>query len=583
MIYVQRIFATGNNQYVYYSLPVITTTPLTGQTSPNWTGSLVASSHAVITKIGEGAISVLDDGVLLTPNASSIDFTGDTAAVVGDAVTVTVTGEDPVLGGDNIDGNLAVFDNNTGKIIKDIYIRTSTDSSTGNTSIDLLNTNEGVGSTFSIFGGGSSDSSGGNLHLRGGFGGGGPGGGITLETGGNEAANADGPSISLVAGASSGEGVGGDISATAGNSTTDTGGSIPLKPGSGINLNSDGSVIIERNNLARASKLSFVADSGTKINIKAPTFTADSNYTMVLPTAQGAASTVLTNDGNGNLSWSPGGGGSSINGPGSPTNDRAIVVWNGTGGEDVANSNVILFEDEGVSTITTSDTPVHYNLSIKPGITTGNDRGGDMFVSGGWSALTYDGGDLVLLGGFGDTDGSEVEGGKITIPGGHPIGNAPDLLIRGASGESTNANGGNIRLLPGIADGTGTPGTVMVAGTIKATSGDLLVGGFATSTAAVGASVVHKVATPISATGSTLVNGSLQEIGVLVSTDIVNLPNPNVSAGQFIDFFTPAASVFRLKSPAGNINGTAGTTGIVITSSNFEQFTAKCNGTNWYV
>lgn len=50
------------------------------------------------------------------------------------------------------------------------------------------------------------------------------------------------------------------------------------------------------------------ASGATFASIRAPSTVATS-YTLTLPSAQGAASTVLTNDGAGNLSWAAGGGG----------------------------------------------------------------------------------------------------------------------------------------------------------------------------------------------------------------------------------------------------------------------------------
>lgn len=94
MIYIQRIFDTSLNQYVYYSLGVITATPNFRATSPNHGGLiyLLPDSHSIISTLGEGSLSVLDDGSLLTSGATSIDFTGGAATVLGDAVTVAVTG-----------------------------------------------------------------------------------------------------------------------------------------------------------------------------------------------------------------------------------------------------------------------------------------------------------------------------------------------------------------------------------------------------------------------------------------------------------------------------------------------------------
>ena len=65
--------------------------------------------------------------------------------------------------------------------------------------------------------------------------------------------------------------------------------------------------------------------SPKSVSIEAPS-TIVTSYTLKMPTQQGGASTVLTNDGFGNLSWSAGGGSGS---PGSPTGS---LQYNNSGG-----------------------------------------------------------------------------------------------------------------------------------------------------------------------------------------------------------------------------------------------------------
>ncbi len=94
-----------------------------------------------------------------------------------------------------------------------------------------------------------------------------------------------------------------------------------------------------------------------------------STYSITMPPGQGAADTVLKNDGLGNLSWGTGGG--TITGPGSST-DTALVRWNGTAGTSLLNSGVTLSATQdlvGPKTIglagSTSGT-----LTLKPAATT---------------------------------------------------------------------------------------------------------------------------------------------------------------------------------------------------------------------
>jgi hypothetical protein len=70
-----------------------------------------------------------------------------------------------------------------------------------------------------------------------------------------------------------------------------------------------GASTLNQTTVSSQNLLRFQPASGaTFASIRAPSTVATS-YTLTLPSAQGAASTVLTNDGSGNLSWAAGGGG----------------------------------------------------------------------------------------------------------------------------------------------------------------------------------------------------------------------------------------------------------------------------------
>lgn len=71
---------------------------------------------------------------------------------------------------------------------------------------------------------------------------------------------------------------------------------------SNITVSSGGTISV-----SALSNLKLAGDTSGEITIKAAD--ATTNYQIKMPDAQGAASTVLTNDGSGNLSWGVGGGG----------------------------------------------------------------------------------------------------------------------------------------------------------------------------------------------------------------------------------------------------------------------------------
>jgi hypothetical protein len=80
------------------------------------------------------------------------------------------------------------------------------------------------------------------------------------------------------------------------------GGNVVLRGGRGSVLANDGFVQIDRTATDnRASRLRFVCDDATTVDIKAPA--AVTSYAMTWPTAQGGASTFLQNNGSGVLTW----------------------------------------------------------------------------------------------------------------------------------------------------------------------------------------------------------------------------------------------------------------------------------------
>jgi hypothetical protein len=94
MLYIQKIFNTQTNSYVYYSSTSITSTPDIETTSPETLDEddLVSSSHSLVAVLGGSGVTILDEGTPLTSAVNSIDFLGGVASAIGDNVTITDSG-----------------------------------------------------------------------------------------------------------------------------------------------------------------------------------------------------------------------------------------------------------------------------------------------------------------------------------------------------------------------------------------------------------------------------------------------------------------------------------------------------------
>lgn len=93
MAFVQKIFDSGIQKFVYYTKAVIDTNPDQSETAPNHSGNLVAATHAVVAETG-ATLAIRDEGTILTANTRSIDFVGSGVSSTSndDDVTVTITG-----------------------------------------------------------------------------------------------------------------------------------------------------------------------------------------------------------------------------------------------------------------------------------------------------------------------------------------------------------------------------------------------------------------------------------------------------------------------------------------------------------
>lgn len=131
----------------------------------------------------------------------------------------------------------------------------------------------------------------------------GAGGAVTVTAGNAAGVNQAGGAASLTGGNPTGTGAPGPVTLTAASNTANVGGNVTLVAGAGSAVANDGVVQIARVPTSnRAARLQFLADNGTSsVSLKAPA--AATTYIVTLPTAQGAAGTVLQNNGTGTLSW----------------------------------------------------------------------------------------------------------------------------------------------------------------------------------------------------------------------------------------------------------------------------------------
>jgi len=136
----------------------------------------------------------------------------------------------------------------------------------------------------------------------------GHGGYVTINGGYAEGTDKNGGSVHLEGGLPTGLGSPGSISLQAAGNTSTVGGNVVLSVGEGSSAANDGTVLIATvGNSSRAARLQFLGSNTNPISIKAPATVT--TYEMTLPSSQGGAGTVLTNDGSGGLTWSAGGGG----------------------------------------------------------------------------------------------------------------------------------------------------------------------------------------------------------------------------------------------------------------------------------
>ncbi len=144
------------------------------------------------------------------------------------------------------------------------------------------------------------------------------------------------------------------------------------------------------------------------------------SHTLTWPSAQGAASTFLQNDGSGNLSWAAGGGGGDVTGP-AVSADNAVCRFDGTTGKIIQNSGALITdtgEHLGVfgsasapaySFATDTDTGLYRSTTNEMTFTCGNND--TLRIASGAIELE-DGTDLLMSG---DTSGTITHSVPATV------------------------------------------------------------------------------------------------------------------------------------------------------------------------
>jgi hypothetical protein len=167
----------------------------------------------------------------------------------------------------------------------------------------------GKGGDLQLFAGpaaGSTGGAGGDVFLLAGAAAGsagGVGGSISMTAGAALIGNQAGGGVTLTGGAPSGTGTSGAVTLIGANNTGNVGGNVVFRGGRGNAALNDGVVQVDRTSIDnRASRLRFVGDNAGTVDLKAGS--SVTSYAMTWPTAQGAASSVLLNNGSGTLSWS---------------------------------------------------------------------------------------------------------------------------------------------------------------------------------------------------------------------------------------------------------------------------------------
>lgn len=228
------------------------------------------------------------------------------------------------------------------------------------------------------------------------------------------------------------------------------------------------------------------ATSGTFSQAAAATTTS---YTVTWPSAQGAASTFLQNDGSGNLAWVAGGGG----GANTALSNLAAVAINTS-----LISDTDITDDLGTSAIAWNS--LYVNRIFGNGATPSDIDfiGGDEFrvttKAAGSSVITLRTSNAAAAGMSFDTnyDGVPVDTntGAINFSTAAATGTGNSGGYEFDVGTVVNGTGGNIRLTPGLESGAGVNGKILLRGDSVLSNGFYLKGRDAGDTADVNLAIV---------------------------------------------------------------------------------------------
>lgn len=331
MAFIQKIYDNGLAQYVYYTKATITAAPVPSDTSPIHSGNLDTTTHAIVGVTG-ASFTVSDEGSELTVNTRSLNFIGTDviATASNDDITVAVgagSGSHQAShlsgAGDPIDGDKLDID-----YIPATYTRTLSSGLT--TSIEELTSHlKGIDNrlTSSVTGAGSGVA---NI--------------VPVWNSASNIINSTEATSALTISGGVSAGVGLSLTAKGGDGsgTNQPGGNFIVSGGASTGTGAEGSVVVTTTN-SKATRLSFVQGAtptsiapANSISVYAPATVATA-YSLTLPDGQGAASSVLFNNGSGVLSWLVIGAGS----PGDISARRTV----GAGSHSILATDHVIYVD----------------------------------------------------------------------------------------------------------------------------------------------------------------------------------------------------------------------------------------------
>tara|TARA_R110000868_G_scaffold376756_1_gene641833 strand:- start:214 stop:3096 length:2883 start_codon:yes stop_codon:yes gene_type:complete len=286
-------------------------------------------------------------------------------------------------------------------------------------------------------------------------------------------------------------------------------------------------------NLIATTSLTLKGATSGQTDISQPATGPNISYS--LPTAQGLANTVLTNDGSGFLSWAlPGGGGSTFgNVTVGVATDNTIST---TTGDLLLDSTTGVVKTVGDLTIGGNDIKASDGTTaLSLATTTGNVTvAGDLFVagneiysSGGNRNLTFSGTDVITendlivngndIKGLGGTTAITLSGANVAVAGTLDVQGGTITDTTGALTITSGATNTNITLDP---DGTGSVALTLIDGGNLTNTRNYVKGAIRNSTLANAGEIWALNSNAFTATGSSI-SGTTLTIGTVTSGTIV--------------------------------------------------------------